>query len=211
LTLLAHVNDLAALVQKQQDLLHALIDEEGEDESEDGSKSLADPKDYPEPRWDYKATKVAWVKPGTPIEHMTAVGNSFILRRLTEMIMSQRSLDNILEEFHGNRKWPTMAAAGYPPVKQYPWSSRMNQHSIEAISVHASGNPPRLTKTEIETITQRLEMWGVAVIQNAATAEHCDDAREWLRKEIKSPTARFGNVRSPAPQRTTVNPNPIAL
>lgn len=82
-------------------------------------------------------------------------------------------------------------------MKQYPWSSRMNRMSIEAISVTAQGSPPRLTQAQIETVTQRLEMWGVAVVQNAATADHCDSARKWLLAEINKPTARFGDVRSP--------------
>ena len=40
-------------------------------------------------------------------------------------------------------------------------------------------------------------MWGVAVVQNAATGSDCDAARAWLLQEIEKPSARFGNVRSP--------------
>ena len=70
--LLSHIHKLQKLADDQRDLLHDVLDAEPEDD-EDGTKKFPDPQDYPEPRYGYKAQTLEWVKPGTPIEHMTAV------------------------------------------------------------------------------------------------------------------------------------------
>jgi len=122
------------------------------------------------------------------------VGSSFILRRLTEMVMSQKALDDLLEGFHGSLKWPNMSSAGPPPVKQYPWSSLVNQEAIDAITVFAEGDPPRLSASSLATLSQRMKTWGVVVVRNAVSREACARARDYLYKQIEDPNQIFGNV-----------------
>ena len=188
------VHSLAASSISQTELLDTVLLEEPDDE--DGSNRVIDPADYPEPRYGYVPDRIKWEKSSVPIEAMSGLGHSFILRRLTEMIMSQKALDEVLMEYHQSLKWPKQAAAGTPPVKQYPFSSQVNKESIEAISVHATGTPRRLTPEQIQTVKQRFATWGVVVIQNLVPEEACDETREWLLKELNSPEAKFGNVRS---------------
>jgi len=165
-------------------------------DGQDGD-DVQDPIHYPEPVHGYQPAPVAWEGlPETPIEAMGSVGSSFILRRLTEMVMSTKHMKELLIDYHNSTEWPNMTTAGYPPVKQYPWSSKTNQEAVAALAVHARGTPRRLGADVAQMVKHRLKMWGVAVVHDVVSREQVDAVRAWLLEEVMDPanTDKFGSI-----------------